>query len=66
MRLYILVINTKYEVCDQLGIKKLFSNPFHPQGYAKMENVHNFQKRTLTKFLDNSDLEWDKLLLFAC
>ena len=30
-----------------------------------MENVHNFLKRTLTKFLDSSDLEWDELP-FAC
>ena len=44
------------KVCDQLGIKRIFSNPFHPQGNAKMESVYNFPKRTLTKFLDNSDL----------
>ena len=31
-----------------------------------MENVHNFLKRTLTKFLESSDLKWDKLLPFAC
>ena len=24
------------EVCDQLSMKRLFSNPFHPQGNAKM------------------------------
>ena len=24
------------EACDQLGIKRLFSNPFHPQGNAKV------------------------------
>ena len=31
--------------CEQLGIKMLFSNLFHPQGNAKVENVHNFQKK---------------------
>ena len=36
--------------CDQLGIKRLFSNPFHPQINAKDENVNNFLERTLTKF----------------
>ena len=36
------------EVCDQLGIKRLFANPFHPQGNEKVENIHNFLKRTLT------------------
>ena len=44
----------------------LFSNTFHPQGNAKVENVHNFQKETLTKFIESSDLEWDKLLPLAC
>ena len=54
------------EVCDQLSNKRLFSNLFHPQGNAKVENVNNFLKRTLTKFLDNSNLNWDELLPFAC
>ena len=54
------------EVCDQLGIERLFFNPFHPQSNAKVENVLNFLKRSLTKFLNNSNVEWDVLLLFAC
>ena len=37
------------EACDQLGIKRLFSNPFHPQRNAKVENVHNFLKYTLAR-----------------
>ena len=53
------------EVCKQLHIKRLFSNPFYPQGNAKVENVHNFLKRTLTKFLYNSNVEWDALLPFT-
>ena len=52
--------------CDQLGIKRLFSNLFHAQGNARVENVHNFLKRKLTKFLECSDLEWDELLPFTC
>ena len=28
--------------------------------------MHNFLKRTLTKFLNNSDLEWDEFLPFTC
>ena len=36
------------EVCDQLGIKRLSANQFHPQDNAKVENVHNFLKRALT------------------
>ena len=41
---------------DQLGIKNLFSNPFHSKVTLKLENVHNFLKCTLTEFLESSDL----------
>ena len=37
-------------VLKQLGIKCIFSNPYRPQGNSHIENVHNFLKRTLTKF----------------
>ena len=53
------------KVCDQLGIKWLFSNPFHPQGNAKVENIHNFLKITLINILYKSKLKWDKLLPFT-
>ena len=49
-----------------VGTERLFTNPFHPQGNAKVENIHSFIKRTLTKFLDSSNLEWDELLQFTC
>ena len=54
------------EACEHLGIKRLFSNLFHPQGNAEVENVHNFLKQILTKFLHNSDLEQDELLPLLC
>ena len=44
---------------DQLGIRRLFSNPFQSWGKTKVEKVQNFLKRTLTKFLENNDLKWD-------
>ena len=31
-----------------------------------MENVHNFPKRAITKFMDSSDPEWDELLPCTC
>ena len=37
--------NVLNKVYDQLGIRRLFSNPFHPQSNAKVENVHNFLKK---------------------
>ena len=27
--------------CDQLGIKQIYSNPFHPEGNSHIENYHN-------------------------
>ena len=53
-------------VLKQLGIKHIFSNPYRPQGNSCIENVHNFFKWMLTKFLSSADAEWDKILPFAC
>ena len=53
-------------VLKQLGIKHIYSNPSTPRGNSRIENVHNFLKRTLTKFLSSSDAEWDKVLPFTC
>ena len=51
---------------SELGIKHIFSNSYRPQGNSHVENVHNFLKRTLTKFLSSTDAEWDRILPFAC
>ena len=58
--------NQMNTILKQLGIKHIFSNPYRPQCNSHIENVHNFLKRTLTKFLSSSDAEWDKILPFAC
>ena len=50
----------------QLDMKHIYSNPYWPQGNSRIENVHNFLKRTLTKFLSSLDAKWDKVLPFAC
>ena len=52
--------------CDQLGIKQIYSNPFHPEGNSQVENCHNLLKRTITKFLELLKLEWNDLLMLAC
>ena len=53
-------------ILKQLGIKCIYSNPYRPQGNSRIKNVHNFLKRTLTKFLSSLDAEWDTVLPFAC
>ena len=50
----------------QLGIKCIFFKPHRPQGNSHIENIHNFLKRMLTKFLSSTDAEGDKILPFAC
>ena len=58
--------NQMNTILKQLGIKHIYSNPYRPQGNSRIENVHNFLKRTLIKFLSSLDAEWDKVLPFAC
>ena len=53
-------------VLTQLGIKCIFSNPYRPKGNSCIENVHNFLRGMLTKFLFSSDAEQDKILPFTC
>ena len=48
-----------------LGIKKIYSNPFYLIGNGRIENVHNFLKRTIAKYMHNSTLEWDDALRLA-
>ena len=58
--------NQMNTILKQVGIKHIFSNPYRPQGNSHVENIHNFLKRTLAKFLSSSDAEWDRILPFAC
>ena len=52
-------------VFDTLGIKCIYSNLYYPQGNGRMENVYNFLKHTIAKFLCGSQLEWDDALPLA-
>ena len=53
-------------VLKQLGVKHIFASLYRPQGNSCIENVHNFLKTMLSKFLSSTDAEWDKILLFTC
>ena len=50
---------------DTLGIKHINSNPYYPQGNVGIENVHNFLKCTIAKFIYGNSLEWDDALPLA-
>ena len=57
--------NQMNTVLKRLGIKCIYSNPYRPQGNSQIENIHNFLKRTLTKFRSSLDAKWDKVLPFT-
>ena len=48
-----------------LGIKRIYSNPSYPKGKGRLENIHNFLKRTIAKFMHSNTLEWDDPLPLA-
>ena len=52
-------------VINTMGIKGIYSNPYYPQGNVRIENVHNFLKCTLAKFIYGNIFEWDNMLPLA-
>ena len=55
------------EVCNKLNTEHKFSNAYYPKGNSRIENVHNFLKRSIAKYQDTySQLEWDDAIYLAC
>ena len=52
-------------LAQQLGFKKTYIFPYHPQSNGKLESSHQFPKDCIRKFSINSILEWDQLLPYA-
>ena len=50
---------------QQLGIRKTFISPYHPQANGKLESSHRFFKGCIQKFSIDGVLEWDQLLPYA-
>ena len=44
-------------VFDSLGIKHIYSNPYYPN--SRKEDVHNFLKHTIAKFIYDRQLDQD-------
>ena len=56
------------ELCKLLSVKKLKSTPYHPEANGLVERFNGTLKRMLTCFVQEEQLEWDRLLpymLFA-
>ena len=52
-------------LAQQLGIKKTYISPCHPQSNGKLELSHRFLKDWIWKFSIDVILEWDQLLSYA-
>ena len=42
------------QVLQQLGIDRIFSAPYHPQGNGKLEVFHKYLKPTLKKLCEKT------------
>ena len=47
------------KVTKDLGIKRIFSAPYHPQSNGKLETFHKFLKPTLKKMCAEDQDNWD-------
>ena len=50
------------QVLQQLGIKCIFSAPYHPQSNRKLEVLHKYLKPTLKKLCEKDPSNWDKCI----
>ena len=54
--------NLMDQVLKQLGIKRIFSVPCHPQSNGKLEVFHKYLKPTLKKVCEKDLSNWDQYL----
>ena len=49
-------------LCVRLGIKRIRTTPYHPQGNARTERVHRFLNAALGILTSQNGKEWDKYI----
>ena len=52
--------NLMDQVLQQLGIKRIFSAPYHPQSNGKLEVFNKYLKPTLKRLCEKDPSNWDK------
>ena len=50
------------QVLRQLGIKRIFSTPYHPQSNGKFQVFHKYLKLTLKRLCEKDPSNWDKCI----
>ena len=53
------------EVCETLGIKRIYSPVYTPEANGKLEGYHKFFKACVAKPIRGTALEWDELVPMA-
>ena len=50
------------QVLKQLGTKRIFFTPYHPQSNGRLEVFHKYLKPTLKKLCEKDPSNWDRYL----
>ena len=53
------------QVCETLGIKRIYSSVYTPESNGKLEGYHKFFKACVAKHIRDTTLEWDELVPMA-
>ena len=57
--------DTMSKVLNRLNTKHKFTMVYFPRGNSRLENSHALLKRSISKYIDILDIEWDKCLNLA-
>ena len=52
-------------VLNRLNMEHRFTMVYFPRGNSRLENSHTLLKRSISKYIDILDIEWDKCLKLA-
>ena len=53
------------KICEELGVKQVFSPVYTPQSNGRLEGWHRFFKACIAKHIRGGDVEWDELVPLA-
>ena len=57
--------DTMGNVLNRLNTEHKFTTVYFPRGNSRLENLHALLKRSISKYIDILDIEWDKCLNLA-
>ena len=56
---------TMSNVLSRLNTEHKFTTVYFPRGNSRLKNLHTLLKRSISKYIDILDIEWDKCLNLA-